>query len=75
MTRENIGVKIISGKYKGRISVIKNYIKRRKMVLVKNINSVKKHIKANKKNKRGKVIVKEMPIDISNIKYVKYNEK
>lgn len=60
-------VKILYGKNKGQISTIKSYIKKIKKIVVYNVNLFKKHIKPNKKNK-GCEKLKEMPIDISNVK-------
>jgi len=64
----NKKIEIIYGKDKGKISKIKKIIKNTNKITIHNINISKKHIKCNKKQLKGKIIYKEMPLDISNIK-------
>ena len=66
----NRKIKIITGKDRGKISKIKKIIYKTNKVMIYNINISKKNIKCSKKNLKGKIIYKEMPMDISNIKFL-----
>lgn len=68
-------VKIISGKYKGEISVIKEVINSKNRVKVENVNMQTKHIKATQSEEKGSLTQIEGPIDYSNIKILKKNTK
>lgn len=70
MIKKNRKIQITSGKYKGKISTIKKNIRKKNMIIINDVNIVKKHVKANRINNRGKIIKKEMPINRSNIKYL-----
>jgi len=68
-------VKVMTGKYKGKISrVIKVYPKNHK-VIVEGVNLAKKHIRPTQENPQGGINEIEMSIHISNLKlYVNNNE-
>jgi len=70
MIKKSRKIQITSGKYKGKISTIKKNIRKKNMIIINDVNIVKKHVKANRINNRGKIIKKEMPINRSNIKYL-----
>jgi large subunit ribosomal protein L24 len=70
MIKKSRKIQITSGKYKGKISTIKKNIRKKNMIIINEVNIVKKHVKANRINNRGKIIKKEMPINRSNIKYL-----
>ncbi|WGH26651.1 MAG: 50S ribosomal protein L24 [Candidatus Shikimatogenerans bostrichidophilus] len=60
---------IIAGKNKGKKGKIIKILNKKKKVYIKNINFIKKHIKKKNINKKekGKIILKESKIDISNV--------
>jgi len=60
-------VKIITGKDKGKTGEVIEINKKLNMVKVKDINTVKKHIKPTKENKGG-IVTRESFIHYSNIK-------
>lgn len=60
-------VKVIAGKDKNKIGKILKINKKRGTVLVERINMVKKHTKANMKNRQGGIVETEAPIDWSNV--------
>ena len=70
MIKKKNKIQITSGKYRGKVSIIKKNIRKRNMVIVEDVNIVVKHVKANRGNSRGKIIKKEMPINRSNIRYL-----
>ncbi|WGH25762.1 MAG: 50S ribosomal protein L24 [Candidatus Shikimatogenerans bostrichidophilus] len=57
---------VISGKNKGKRGIINKIFKKTNKVNVSCIENIKRKIKKNKNNK-GKIIIKESKIDISNI--------
>lgn len=59
-------VKILSGKDKGKSGVIMSVFKNSSTLKISGINLVKKHLKPNHNNSGG-IVLKEMPIHISNI--------
>ncbi len=63
-------VKVLAGKDRGKEGkVIRVYVGRGR-VLVEGVNRVKRHVKPNKKNQKGGIVEKEMPVDASNVKRV-----
>ena len=60
-------VKIISGKDIGKEGKVVQVIPKRNQVLVEGINVSKRHQKPQGQTMQGGVIVKTMPIDISNV--------
>ena len=63
-------VKIISGKDKGRVTVISKVMPKTNKALVEGVGIVKRHTKPNKLNPEGGIIEKEMPIDMSKIMHL-----
>ncbi len=63
-------VKILSGNNRGKISEVLEVIGKKNKVVVKNINVVKKHLKASKTNPHGGIADKTLPIDVSNVMLV-----
>jgi len=66
-------VKVITGKYKGKISEVLS-LQGTNKILLKETNTAQKHIKPSKINPEGGVIPKEMPIHISNVMHI-YSDK
>lgn len=65
--RKGDSVIVISGKDKGKKSSVLKMLLKKNRVLVKDVNIVKKHTKPSKANPEGGIIMKEMPIDVSNL--------
>ena len=59
-------VRILSGKDKGKSGVVMSVLRDSSTVKISGINLVKKHLKPNHTNSGG-IILKEMPIHVSNI--------
>lgn len=68
-------VKILAGKDKGKTGKILRSLPKIDKVIVEGINVSKKHRKANKKDQKGQIIEKAMPIHISNIALAKTKKK
>ena len=63
----NDNVKVITGKYKGKIGkVLKVYLKENRAI-VEGVNIIKRHTKPSQKNTQGGIIEKESSIHISNL--------
>jgi large subunit ribosomal protein L24 len=60
-------VKIISGKDRGKIGKVLNVVRKKKRIVVENINIVKCHVKPNAKNRQGGIVEKESPVHWSNV--------
>lgn len=68
--KKNDKVKVITGKDKGKVSEIINFIPKSNKVILNGVNLVKRHTKPNKLNPEGGIVQKEMPIHISNIMHI-----
>ncbi|WP_185864282.1 50S ribosomal protein L24 [Blattabacterium cuenoti] len=68
-------VLILSGNYKGNKGFIKKVFPKRRKAIVNGINIVKKHIKPELKNPKGKIVEKESPIHLSNLKKISDKSK
>ena len=68
--KKNDKVKVITGKDKGKISEIINFITKSNKVILNGVNLVKRHTKPSKLNPEGGIVQKEMPIHISNIMHI-----
>lgn len=58
---------VIAGKDRGKSGTVSRVLPKSDAVLVDGINIVKKHTRARRRNERGQVLEKAMPIHISNI--------
>jgi len=68
--RKGDEVLVIAGKDKGRRGVILAVLNGGEKLMVEDINTVKKHLKANPDaNEKGGIIIKIKPIHRSNVKY------
>jgi large subunit ribosomal protein L24 len=64
---KNDNVKVIAGKYKGKVGkVLKVFIKNNRAI-VEGVNIIKRHTKPTQKNTKGGIIEKEGPIHASNL--------
>ncbi|WP_185873120.1 50S ribosomal protein L24 [Blattabacterium cuenoti] len=59
---------IIYGNHKGKKGVIKKILTKSNKAIIDGVNMIKKHIKPELKNPKGKILKKESPIHISNLK-------
>jgi large subunit ribosomal protein L24 len=60
-------VKVIQGADKGQIGKIKGVFNKKNKVVVTGVNKKFKHLKPDKRDKVGKILQFESPIDISNV--------
>lgn len=60
-------VKILTGKDQGKTGVVDFVFPKEKKLIVKGIQSIKKHLKPSKKNPSGGIIDLNQKIDISNV--------
>ncbi len=65
--RKNDEVIVIAGKHKGKVAKIISLDYKKNLVIIEQVNMVKKHTKPNQTNSEGGIIEKEAAINISNI--------
>ena len=64
-------VMIMAGKDRGKIGKVLKLLRKKDMVLVEQVNKVKRHVKANPyKGDSGGIVEKESPLHISNVALV-----
>ncbi len=63
-------VKIICGNERGKTSEVLMVLPNKNKIVVKDVNVVKKHIKAGKGTPHGGIVDKTLPISISNVQLV-----
>jgi len=63
-------VKIITGNNRNKIGEVLSVDKKSGKVIVKNVNVVKKHLKASKSNPHGGIADKTLPVQLSNVMLV-----
>jgi len=61
---------VIAGKDKGKTAVVLRAFPRENAVIVEGINVIKKHQRANQQTRKGQIIEKSVPIDVSNVMIV-----
>jgi large subunit ribosomal protein L24 len=66
-------VKVILGNDKGLIGKVKSILSLKKKIIVEGINTKIKHVKPSQKDKLGKIVKFDCPIDISNVMYCNKN--
>ncbi|BBA85102.1 KOW motif-containing protein [Candidatus Nardonella dryophthoridicola] len=69
--KKNVYVKIIYGKYKNKIGLVKKVFKNKNYLIVDKINLVHKHIKKNINSSKSFIFLKESKIHISNVVFFK----
>jgi large subunit ribosomal protein L24 len=67
--RKGDTVKVIAGEHRGKIGrVLKTYPDKNR-VIIEGVNLIKRHSRPNQKNRKGGIIEKEGPINVSNVMY------
>lgn len=68
-------VKVIAGKDKGKIGIIKKADPEKNRVIVEGVSVVKRHFKPKQKGQQGEIIEREAFIDVSNVMLCDENGK
>jgi len=63
-------VQVIAGKDKGKTGTVIRAFPREDKVIVEGLNMTKKHQRATSQNRKGQIIGKAMPLDVSNVMVV-----
>jgi len=71
----NDNVLVIAGKDKGKTGKVLKTLKNENKVVIEGINISKRHTKPRTNNDKGGIFDIEMPINVSNVKVVKKEEK
>ena len=64
---KNDNVKVIAGKYKGKVGKVLKVFIHNNRAIVEGVNIIKRHTKPTQKNPKGGIIEKEGPIHASNL--------
>jgi large subunit ribosomal protein L24 len=64
---KNDSVKVLSGKYRGKIGKVLKVFPDGNRVIVEGISIIKKHTKPSQKNPQGGIVEKEAAIHVSNV--------
>lgn len=67
---KNDTVKILSGKYKNKVSKVLKVFPKDKSIIVEGVNIIKRHSKPSQKNPQGGIVQKEGPINTSKVMLV-----
>jgi len=67
---KNDTVKVLSGKYKGKVSKVLKVFPTERKVIVEGVNIIKRHTRPSQQNQQGGIVEKEAPITISKIMVV-----
>ncbi|MCI0333571.1 MAG: 50S ribosomal protein L24 [Planctomycetes bacterium] len=70
LIRTGDSVEVIAGNDRGQKSLVIKVDRTTGKALVEGVNRVKKHIRRSQKYPQGGVLSKEMPVQLSNLKYV-----
>jgi len=68
--RKGDTVVVIAGKDKGKQGVISSVLPKENKVIVAGVNTAKRHTKATQANQKAEIILKDMPVDASNVMLV-----
>ena len=64
---KNDNVKVLTGKYKGKVGKVLKVFPKQNRVIVEGVNIIKRHTKPSQKNQQGGIIEKEASIHVSNL--------
>ena len=65
--RKGDNVVVITGKFRGVKGRVLKVFPKDERVIVENVNFIKRHVRANRRNQQGGIIEKEAPIHVSNV--------
>jgi large subunit ribosomal protein L24 len=68
-------VEVIAGNFKGSSGKILEVLPRKQRVLIEGVRLIKKHMRKSQDNPQGKIVEREGPIHISNVKLIEQKEK
>jgi len=68
--RKNDSVKVMTGKYKGKVGRVLRVLPERERLVVEGVNIIKRHTRPTQDNPQGGIQEKEATIHISNVRLV-----
>ena len=63
-------VRVISGNDRGKTGKVLVVFPEQRRIIVEGVNMIKRHTRPNQRNRKGGIVSKEAPIDVSNVMYV-----
>jgi large subunit ribosomal protein L24 len=67
--RKGDSVKVMTGDGKGKIGRVLKTFPEKNRIIVEGVNLIKRHSRPSQKNRKGGIIEKEGPINVSNVMY------
>jgi large subunit ribosomal protein L24 len=67
--RKGDTVKIVAGEGRGKVGRVLKTFPEKNRVIVEGVNLIKRHSRPSQKNRKGGIIEKEGPINVSNVMY------
>jgi large subunit ribosomal protein L24 len=68
-------VMVISGNHKGAAGKILQVLPKKNQVIIEGVRMIKKHLRKSQENPNGKIVEREGPLHISNVRLVEKGEK
>jgi large subunit ribosomal protein L24 len=68
-------VEVISGNEKGASGKVLQVLPKKEQVLIEGVRIIKKHTRKSQENPQGKIVEREGPVHISNVKLIERAEK
>ena len=68
-------VEVISGNQKGASGKVLQVLPKKEQVLIEGVRIIKKHARKSQDNPQGKIVEREGPVHISNVKLIERAEK
>lgn len=67
--RKGDTVKVITGEHSGKIGRVLKTFPEKNRVIIEGVNLIKRHTRPSQKNRKGGIVEKEGPINVSNVMY------
>jgi large subunit ribosomal protein L24 len=67
--RKGDTVKVIAGDHRGKIGRVLKTFPEKNRVIIEGVNLIKRHSRPSQKNRKGGIVEKEGPINVSNVMY------
>ncbi len=67
---KNDTVKVLSGKYKGKVSKVLKVFPAERKLIVEGVNIIKRHTRPSQQNQQGGIVEKEAPITVAKVMVV-----
>lgn len=73
--RKGDQVEVISGNFRGSSGKVLEVVSKKQRVLIEGVRIIKRHMRKSQDNPQGKIVEREGPIHISNVKVIERGER